>query len=218
MARDRMSEAEREVIREWLRGAIGMSGLSPSGLAKRAGVSQTTVTRFLANSVDYAPSWSTIGKLAAAAKVQPISPGFGNQFVKIGPTITIRKPTTATPISSDAGSLVPEDLSPDEYLTYLLSFRRAIDNLYVRLTHGSYKYPEVAENIAQALESVAQLDAWLHTLYKGFTPHRAAQQPTMTSSSALATAGGEQQPRSRRGKTGKKPKTEVPQQDRSTYA
>jgi hypothetical protein len=202
MASNRISAAEQEVLRQWLRGAIKMSGLSPSGLAKKAGVAQTTVPRFLNHNVDYAPGWSTISKLAAAAKVEPISPRVAkDQLVTVGPMITVRKPMATTPTPPDADSLVPDDLSPDERLAYLLSFRRAIEHLYVRLTHGSYKYPEVAENIAEPLAAVAQLDAWLHTQFQNYTPHRAAQQ-------AALTTGGKQKPRSRSSGTGRKRKPE----------
>jgi hypothetical protein len=210
MARDRIPEAQREVMREWLRGAIRMSGLSPSGLAKKAGVAQTTVTRFLANSVDYAPGWSTIGKLAAAANVEPISPN--------AITVRMRGPISrTTPVLLGEPPADP-DLTSDEYLSYLLSFRRVIDNLYVRVSHGSYKYPEVAESNAEGLAAVSRLDGWLYTLYTKYSPNRAAQPPASTSSGDGAATDAKQQLRARRGKAGRRPKTEGSRQGQDTYA
>lgn len=67
-----MAEPNREEIRAWLRGALKKLEETPTGLARRAGVAQSTLTRFL-NS-DEAPMLGlrTITKIAHAADINPI--------------------------------------------------------------------------------------------------------------------------------------------------
>src|SRR5262249_50720411 len=61
----------REFLRQWLYRTVETSGLSPSALALKAGVSPSTATNFLNDLVRSAPSRSTLLKLAEAAGVEP---------------------------------------------------------------------------------------------------------------------------------------------------
>src|SRR5918999_272887 len=65
-------EPTREQLRAWLRQVLEKTGETPTGLARRAGVAQTTVTRFL-NSDD-APMMGlrSISRIAEVSGVPPI--------------------------------------------------------------------------------------------------------------------------------------------------
>jgi transcriptional regulator with XRE-family HTH domain len=67
-------EPSRTDIQAWLNSVLGQTKLSPTALASKAGVAQSTITRFL-NSPD-APmiSLRTLAKIAHAAHVAPIGP------------------------------------------------------------------------------------------------------------------------------------------------
>lgn len=70
------SETERDALRRWMGFAISASGLgSANKLARAAGLSQTTVTRFINGHTDFVPTRSTIEKLAAAARIDPPKQG-----------------------------------------------------------------------------------------------------------------------------------------------
>jgi transcriptional regulator with XRE-family HTH domain len=55
--------------RAWLRDVLTQSGLTPYALARRAGLAQTTVTRFLNQDVKYTLKASTISKIMNASGV-----------------------------------------------------------------------------------------------------------------------------------------------------
>jgi transcriptional regulator with XRE-family HTH domain len=71
MARKRVPNPNLELLRNWLRGAVRASGLRPYKLAEKAGVAQTTITRFLNGHTNHAPTWDTILKVADAARIDP---------------------------------------------------------------------------------------------------------------------------------------------------
>jgi len=60
---------DQAAAREWLQQAVKVSGLSPGGLARKAGVSPTTLTRFIYGRATHLPSSRTLSKVAAAADV-----------------------------------------------------------------------------------------------------------------------------------------------------
>ena len=64
---------DHTAIREWLQEAVKNSGLSPGGLAKKAGISPTTLTRFVYGRATHLPTFRTLRKVAAAAGVAPIT-------------------------------------------------------------------------------------------------------------------------------------------------
>lgn len=71
MSRRRVPKKERDTARRWLRFAIHASGLSANQLARKAGLSQTTITRFISGRTEFAPTRETLEKIAAAAGVDP---------------------------------------------------------------------------------------------------------------------------------------------------
>jgi len=65
-------DQERERIRAWLKEAISQAGGSAAALAKRAGLADTTITRFLKHEDAPMPSSRTLSKIAHAAGLKPI--------------------------------------------------------------------------------------------------------------------------------------------------
>ena len=67
-----MVEPNRTEIRAWIHSVLKRMGETPTGLARRAGVAQSTLTRFLNN--DEAPMLGlrTMAKIAHVAGVQPL--------------------------------------------------------------------------------------------------------------------------------------------------
>ena len=67
-------DADRAQIRAWLKEVLERTGETPTGLARKAGLAQSTLTRFLGS--DDAPllSLRSVSKIAQAASTQP--PGF----------------------------------------------------------------------------------------------------------------------------------------------
>jgi transcriptional regulator with XRE-family HTH domain len=63
--------SDQEDIVWWLRQAVKISGLSPGALAKKAGISPTTLTRLIYGRASHLPSWRTLIKIAAAANIPP---------------------------------------------------------------------------------------------------------------------------------------------------
>ena len=74
MSKRQVPAETREFLRQWLYRTVETSGLSPSALALKAGVSPSTATNFLNDLVRSAPSRSTLLKLADAAGVEPPPP------------------------------------------------------------------------------------------------------------------------------------------------
>lgn len=64
----------RGAIRAWIEGVMASSKLSATQLALKAGVHQTTLTRFLNDpKFKHTPSLSTVGKIAAAVGIEPFA-------------------------------------------------------------------------------------------------------------------------------------------------
>jgi transcriptional regulator with XRE-family HTH domain len=149
-----------ELIREWLRSAIAKSGLSASALAKKAGVAQTTVTRFLRHNVKYVPSWGTLVQIADAAGVDPPQP------LKLSRHLS----TIVSKFDATSGATVftstraDEQAAPrrEEYFDYLLGLRKEVAELYARLMAGKGKYPELGD-ISDPWAAIVKLDRWLTT-------------------------------------------------------
>ena len=59
------------LFREWIRGIEASTGLAPSALAERAGLSHSTINRPLARDDYRVPKWATLLKIARAARVDP---------------------------------------------------------------------------------------------------------------------------------------------------
>lgn len=64
-------EPSRDEIRQWIRGILARTGDTPTGLARRAGVASTTLTRFMGGQARNALSFSTIAKIAEATGTPP---------------------------------------------------------------------------------------------------------------------------------------------------
>lgn len=67
----RMNDTKRD-LKNWVRALADHTGLAPSALAKRAGMSGSTVTRFLASDDDSMLSTDKIAMLAKLAGVKPL--------------------------------------------------------------------------------------------------------------------------------------------------
>ena len=111
-------------LREWLRRVLDYTGEKPTNLARRAGIAQSTLTRFLHS--DDAPllSTRTIAKIAQAANYSP--PGFetslSGQLVK---SITLgvgQRQAEATPFLPNSAST-----AVDAALKALVGGRNAAD-------------------------------------------------------------------------------------------
>lgn len=64
----------RGAIRAWIEGVMASTKLSATQLAQKAGVHQTTLTRFLNDpKFKHTPSLSTVGKIAAAVGIEPFA-------------------------------------------------------------------------------------------------------------------------------------------------
>lgn len=61
-------EDERERVAAIFRQCVAESGLTPSALARSAGLSPSTITRFLAGKVGSIPSTRTVAKVVKAAR------------------------------------------------------------------------------------------------------------------------------------------------------
>ena len=75
-------EPTREDIRKWLETALQQTGETPSGLARRAGLATTTLTRFLNDPSSPMLTLRSLAKIAHVAAIQPLglpSGGHGNQ-------------------------------------------------------------------------------------------------------------------------------------------
>lgn len=68
-----MIEPSRDQIRAWLLEILEKSGETPTALARRAGVAQSTLTRFLNNEHSNMLGTRTIAKIAHAARSEPIA-------------------------------------------------------------------------------------------------------------------------------------------------
>ena len=62
----------QDAIREWLQKAVKTSGLSPHALALKAGISPTTLTRFVYGRATHLPTFRTLKKVADAAGVEEL--------------------------------------------------------------------------------------------------------------------------------------------------
>jgi len=70
MAKPRVPDRNREILRRWLKNAVRFSGMPASRLAVKAGVSQPHVTRFLNDRVGHLSlSDATVAKLASAVGI-----------------------------------------------------------------------------------------------------------------------------------------------------
>jgi transcriptional regulator with XRE-family HTH domain len=165
MAVSTIHAPDPELIREWMRLAIAKSGLSASALAKKAGVAQTTVTRFLRHNVKYVPSWGTLVQIAAAAGVDPPRP------LKLSRHVG----TVESKFDNTAGATVFTSTSPDEraapareeYFEYLLELRKEIGQLYTLLTAGTANHPELGD-ISEPWAAIIKLDRWLTARFEKY--------------------------------------------------
>lgn len=67
-----MTEPNREELRAWLLNILAQRDETPTALARRAGVAQSTITRFLNNDDAPMPTLRTISKITHASGAQPI--------------------------------------------------------------------------------------------------------------------------------------------------
>ena len=104
-----MTDASRQQMRGWLREILVRTGETPTALARRAGLAQSTLTRFL-NSDD-APMLGlrSVAKIAAAADMEP--PLLGTPVVSAIPARHVAE-ADATPFEGEM---------PDERLRAILS-------------------------------------------------------------------------------------------------
>jgi transcriptional regulator with XRE-family HTH domain len=124
MENARPQSSEQENIEWWLRQAVKISGLSPGALAKKAGISPTTLTRLIYGRATHLPSWRTLMKIAAAANIPP--------------------PAATSTSSSDVQRFDDEaEIRAKDLFHRLLTEeqRRELDrDGYVTISRGEYRY------------------------------------------------------------------------------
>jgi transcriptional regulator with XRE-family HTH domain len=113
---------DQMAVREWLELAIKVSGLSPNGLAIKAGVSPSTITRSLSGRARHSPTWRTISKIAAAAGIAP-TPG-GSAFT----AFPAERQTTDSPGPGVEGA-TPREVPPDPHSRMFLFFVDLFENV-----------------------------------------------------------------------------------------
>lgn len=65
-------EPTRDELRTWLRQALAKTGETPTGLARRAGIAQSTLTRFLNSAGAPMIGLRSVAKIAHVAGMQPV--------------------------------------------------------------------------------------------------------------------------------------------------
>jgi hypothetical protein len=133
----------RASLQDWLRGAVEKSGLSANKLAKKADVSQSTVSRILTGASDDA-NWWTIINLAAAAGVEPPS--------------TPGHPLFAAPPAPPPGS--PSQPTVKRWLA-LIGLTHSLTDAHATLAAAAAAHPEVKDLGAALAQSNRAVElAW----------------------------------------------------------
>lgn len=99
-------EPTRDEIVAWLERAVAQTGDTPSGLARRAGLATTTLTRFLNDAGSPMLSLRSIAKIAHVAGVPPI----GLSIEMAGAQSELREPEAVQYRSNEPQSLVANAL------------------------------------------------------------------------------------------------------------
>jgi transcriptional regulator with XRE-family HTH domain len=105
------------VVRSWLRQLVLRSGLTPEEIARRSGVSATTITRPL-NESSIVPNWASVYKIAAAMHELPPLPASEtvplfteSDWVRINGTATPARIPAA--VKADFAIMLERDHGPD---------------------------------------------------------------------------------------------------------
>jgi transcriptional regulator with XRE-family HTH domain len=130
-------------LQDWLRGALDKSGLSGNALAKKANVSQSTVSRILTGKA-YVPNWLTVISLAVAAGVEP-------------------PPTPEVPLFAAPAALPPGSPSQPTVrrLMGLMGLTQAVTETHTTLAATAVAHPEVKGLGAALTQSTKAIElAW----------------------------------------------------------
>jgi hypothetical protein len=151
-------------IRQWLRQAVKYSGLSPGGLAKKAGVSSTTVTRVYYGRARHAPTWRTLSRISDAAGLA-LSPG-GSAFTAFA--VAAEKPTADTPQPSVEGAAprpreVPAHPQAGLFAS-LMDLLGSVHDVQDGLIATRATYPEAASELELLNQDVTKLRDHIYAL------------------------------------------------------
>ena len=198
MARKRVPNPNLELLRNWLRDAVRVSGLPAYKLAAKAGIAQTTLTRFLNGHTTHAPTWDTILKIANAANFDPpdLSPpndlassraladsatrNLLREAIKLADKVLTNDP--------DRALLLPDYAFNIFDLLHDLQRANALDRSAIIAIELTYKQAELAQEKKRKQAELAQeKERWAGNLFSPFprddetetqSNPRAADEPT----------------------------------------
>jgi transcriptional regulator with XRE-family HTH domain len=152
---------DQTAVREWLQLAVKTSGLTPGGLAKKAGVSPTTVTRFFYGRATHLPTFRTLSKISDAAGIA-LTPG-GSAFTMF--PLERQTADNAEP-SVEGAARRPREVPPDPRSGLFLSLMDLLGNVYRlqdTLLAARQAHPEVIE-FSAILAAILELQNRLYAL------------------------------------------------------
>ena len=130
---------ERERIRKYIWALTRKLGLTPTELAREAGVSPSTLTRFLNKDVEYMLSTSTLAKIAEAA-------GEPNSYL---PVISARNTDSAVNMVLDALEAVEEFLKEEKISLPPHEKRNLVKTLYEVIAEDEITNPDKVSDFSE---------------------------------------------------------------------